>query len=133
MFGKKTSPCLDCIRSSSNPSPGPLHESTPLGHCGKTGPESEVVWHERCLRKFFAFGSGPDMKAVLVLVIACILSGSFPISAAAADDVVVGVNVTNNDGTLSLAFQEHEIKRLAENAVKTIRAGSCQSGPVSNN
>lgn len=44
-------------------------------------------------------------------------------SAAQADNVVVGVNISNNNGSLSQAFQEDEIRHLAESGVKTIRTG----------
>ncbi len=40
-----------------------------------------------------------------------------------AQGVLVGVNVTNNDGYLSKAFQDDEINHLAENGVKTVRVG----------
>jgi len=40
-----------------------------------------------------------------------------------AQGVLVGVNVTNNEGYLSEAFQDDEMKHLAENGVKTVRVG----------
>jgi len=61
------------------------------------------------------------MKRLLRFVIASTLF-SIPVSyAAQAGSVIVGVNVTNNDGTVSQEFQDDEIKHLAENGVKTIR------------
>ena len=58
-----------------------------------------------------------------IALFGCLLFVALPVHAAPADHVVVGVNVTNNDGTLSQAFQEEEIRHLAENDVKTIRVG----------
>jgi hypothetical protein len=56
-----------------------------------------------------------------------ILSGIFLFSVAVLGaqftNVIVGVNISNNDGTLSQAFQDEEIKQLADNHVKTIRTG----------
>lgn len=42
---------------------------------------------------------------------------------AQAQNVIVGVNIANNDGTISQAFQDEEIKQLADSGVKTIRTG----------
>jgi hypothetical protein len=55
--------------------------------------------------------------------IACILFGGLPNHAAHAENVIVGVNVTNNDGSLPASFQDEEIKQLAESRVTTIRVG----------
>ena len=57
--------------------------------------------------------------AYLLLLLGCLLVA--PI--AWAQGVVVGVNVTNNDGSLSAAFQDEEIKQLAESHVTMIRVG----------
>ena len=63
------------------------------------------------------------MNKLWVFGIACILSGGLPNHGAHAENVIVGVNVTNNDGSLSAAFQDEEIKQLAENHVTAIRVG----------
>jgi hypothetical protein len=54
------------------------------------------------------------------LLLACLLF--FNALEGRAQDVIVGV-VSNNDGTLSQAFQDEEIKQLADNGVRTIRTG----------
>jgi hypothetical protein len=63
------------------------------------------------------------MKRLFIFVSICVLFGTPAIHAAQAENIVVGVNIANNDGTLSRAFQEEEIKHLTENGVKTIRTG----------
>jgi hypothetical protein len=55
----------------------------------------------------------------LLLLLGCLLV----VPIAWAQGVVVGVNVTNNDGSLSASFQDEEIKQLAESHVTTIRIG----------
>ena len=63
------------------------------------------------------------MQKFWISVPACILLGALATRAAHAEDVIVGVNVTNNDGSLSASFQDEEIKQLAESHVTTIRVG----------
>jgi len=53
-------------------------------------------------------------------VFACVLFGALTLRAAAATNVVVGVNVYD-EGVISQAAQDAEIKRLADSGVKTIR------------
>jgi hypothetical protein len=61
------------------------------------------------------------MKRLAILTLACFLFLNS--REARAENVIVGVNIANNDGTVSQAFQEEEIKHLAANGVKTIRTG----------
>jgi hypothetical protein len=63
------------------------------------------------------------MKALLILTVAGSLLSFAPVFADPADKMILGVNIANNDGTLSQAFQDEEIKQLADNHVKTIRIG----------
>src|SRR5580704_6234846 len=65
----------------------------------------------------------PHMNKLWVFGIACILLGGLPNHGAHAENVIVGVNVTNNDGSISAAFQDEEIKQLAESHVTAIRVG----------
>jgi len=60
------------------------------------------------------------MKRLLSFIIACVLFGFPTIHAAPADNVLVGVNVWN-EGYLSKAAQDAELKQMAESGVKTIR------------
>jgi hypothetical protein len=53
------------------------------------------------------------MNKLWILGIARILFGGLPNHAARTENVIVRVNVTNNDGFLSAAFQDEEIKQLA--------------------
>ena len=63
-----------------------------------------------------------EMKEILCFSMACFLLG--PSTVHAQDNhVVVGVNISNNDGSLSQAFQDEEITQLAGNGVKTVRIG----------
>ena len=55
----------------------------------------------------------------LLLLLGCLLV----VPIAWAQGVAVGVNVRNNDGSLSASFQDEEIKQLAEGRVATIRVG----------
>jgi hypothetical protein len=63
------------------------------------------------------------MNKLWILGIACVLFGGLPNHAAHTENVIVGVNVSNNDGSLSASFQDEEIKQLAESHVTTIRVG----------
>ena len=63
------------------------------------------------------------MNKLWVFGIAGVLLGGLPNYGAHAENVIVGVNVTNNDGSLSAAFQDEEIKQLAESHVTAIRVG----------
>lgn len=58
-----------------------------------------------------------------ILTLACLLP--FSSREARADNVIVGVNVTNNDGSgsVSAIFQDEEIKQLVASHVTTIRIG----------
>lgn len=61
------------------------------------------------------------MKKFSILTLACILLlGS---EEARAEDVIVGVNVSNNDGSIPSSFQDEEINHLVEGDVTTIRVG----------
>lgn len=62
------------------------------------------------------------MKQSLILMIACILFATVTLHAAKADKVIVRVNVYD-EVYLSQADQDAEIKRLAEDGVKTVRTG----------
>lgn len=63
------------------------------------------------------------MRTFWTAALACILLGAVATRPAQAENVVVGVNVTNNNGSLSASFQDEEIQHLAENHVTTIRVG----------
>ncbi len=64
---------------------------------------------------------GHNIKKLIVLILTCSLFVSS--YGAHAEKVIVGVNVTNNDGSISASFQDEEIKQLAESHVTTIRVG----------
>ncbi len=63
------------------------------------------------------------MMKLSILALVCLLLLST--RGALAQDVIVGVNVTNNDGSgsVSASFQDEEIKQLVESHVTTIRIG----------
>jgi hypothetical protein len=56
-----------------------------------------------------------NMKAMLILAVTGSLLSAAPVFAGPIDKVIVGVNISNNDGTLSQAFQDEEIKQLTDN------------------
>lgn len=57
------------------------------------------------------------------VLLGCVLFIPMASAWAQTKGVVVGVNIANNDGYLSEAFQDDEITHLAENGVKTVRVG----------
>ena len=61
------------------------------------------------------------MKKLEIVNLACFLFLNS--REARAENVIVGVNIANNDGTVSQAFQDEEIQHLADNGVTTIRTG----------
>ena len=61
------------------------------------------------------------MSKLAILTLICFLF--FNVDQTRAGSVMVGVNVTNNDGSLSASFQDEEIKQLAAEGVRTIRIG----------
>jgi hypothetical protein len=61
------------------------------------------------------------MKRLSILILACALF--FSSQEPHAGDMIVGVNVTNNDGSVSTSFQDEEIKQLIESHVIAIRIG----------
>jgi hypothetical protein len=63
------------------------------------------------------------MREIPLLLRAGLLLGTLAGSVAHAANVIVGVNLSNNDGALSQAFLDEEIKQLVDNHVTTIRTG----------
>jgi len=61
------------------------------------------------------------VKGRLTFLFACVLLTTVP--SVPAEEVIVGVNVSNNDGSLSASFQDEEIEHLAGSHVTTIRIG----------
>jgi len=61
------------------------------------------------------------MKKLLILTLGCLLFSNS--CAAYARDVIVGVDIANNDGSLSAAFQDEEIQQLVESHVTMVRIG----------